>query len=470
MELDAEGLYIALIYIIADTPRSGLNLMIEAAQEDKSLRVIPASVILARIKVGKTIKYDHVRIEGDLDIDVLNLKPEIISRKHTIGSMIEIKSSVIDGTVDFKEGFFKCSVNFMSTRFTKPVRFNSVVFNGDVNFIESKFNGFANFDGSRFNSSAIFWGAQFSEWASFDDSDFKCGVQFNNSQFNKDFIFRKVVVGGPDVDFWSLSVPIPNRPCRDLSIIAEANFANSKFCEKALFKYTEFKDDVKFINSRFNELTSFNNCSFYKNLDLTGSNISTMILHNATFGEKSTILLKYSVFNRLEVPWKLIWSKLEIKQEGDDSKEDDKPKNDGSVYLALVKNYENLEWFDDADACYDQYMKKKGASIKLMEEPVKKLQHCCVSFWLYGFRVHPEYPLLAMLIIFTFSIPVYFFSGQASSPHEAFEISSRMLIGMPIRSSTDLTGLCNIWSIGERISGWILMSSFLVVLARKVLR
>jgi hypothetical protein len=151
--------------------------------------------------------------------------------------------------------------------------------------------------------------------------------------------------------------------------------------------------------------------------------------------------LKYSEFFRLEIPWKIIRDKLEY---------------DGSAYLALVKNYNNLEWHEDADACYYEYRIIKSRELK----GVRKIFDFFL-FYFYGYGIRPEYPLAAMAAIFAFSTLVYLLEGQASTTLDAAEISIKALT---IQISTDLVGLCKWCSIAERILGWLLMSSFLVVL------
>ena len=88
-------------------------------------------------------------------------------------------------------------------------------------------------------------------------------------------------------------------------------------------------------------------------------------------------------------------------------------------------------------------------------------------FYCYGYGIRLKYSLILMAVLFIFSVLVYSLDDQASTPIKAVELS---LLALTAQIPNGLTGLCRWWSIAERILGWLLMSSFLVVLAKKTLR
>ncbi len=131
------------------------------------------------------------------------------------------------------------------------------------------------------------------------------------------------------------------------------------FERTAFFAVTTFNDNAHFLGAKFNN-----------DLVLESARIYSMQLDNATFGKNSKISLKDADFTRLVVPWSTIKDRLEF---------------NGAAYLALVKNYKNLEWFDDADNCYYEYRQ-----ISLANEPWGWAKLADVITWLscgYGVRV-----------------------------------------------------------------------------------
>jgi hypothetical protein len=301
------------------------------------------------------------------------------------------------------------------------------------------------------NDSVSFNGSKIVEQASFSDTQFIKDANFIGTQFCKVASFGDAVFEGT-ANFYVSRFYGPAYFSGGVLFKKGADFSGSQFNRLAYF-WANFMGDASFVESEFNGRAFFALSSFNKRMILDNSRIRSMNL-SATFNEGSTISLKHSEFFRLEVPW------IDIKDKFGNNKDN----FDGSTYLALVKNYNNLEWFDDADACYDQYRIKKSMELK----GVKKLTDCLVSFYFYGYGVHPEYPLAIMAVIFIASALVYFLDGQVHSITNAAELSAVILTTTTQIDS--LTGICRCWSIGERILGWLLMSSFLVVLTKKTIR
>lgn len=386
------------------------------------MKEIPASEIFAKIEKGEPVEYDHVRITGDIDISRFNLP--LNDGKILIAPIIKIVSSIFDGTVNFSECYFQKYVDLSKTKFNGSAIFKGSIFSGGVNFILSQFGGSAHFYWTNFEGHVMFMEAQFSGLATFYNSTFKDDTLFIKSRFKEDATFE-------EAEFSKL-----------------ADFSGSKFEEKAIFENSKFKGDAKFVGSRFGRFTNIRSCLFSKGLNLEGSFISTIFLQDAVFEKDSTVLLKYSEFSRLEIPWNLIRDKLEY---------------DGSAYLALVKNYNNLEWYDDADECNYQYH-----TIRRKEHLQGKKWVIDLIPWLfYGYGVRFYYPLIWMLGVFIIFDIIYVLGGQAKFPG-VFGLSTIILT--TTTQVGNLTGPCWYVSIIERIAGWLLMSTFLVALAKKTLR
>lgn len=331
-------------------------------EKSGGLREIPAGEILAKIEKGEPIKYDHIRIIGDLDITKLNLASN--DGKFLIASIIEIVSSIFGGTVNFSRSNFQNSINLSKTCFIGSAIFYESIFSGGFTFVGAHFCSSAHFYRSYFGGNVGFMGAQFSGLATFYNSTFKEDVHFLKSRFEEDAIFEKS------------------------EFLNVAEFISSKFCEKAIFKGASFKEDAEFITTRFEGFTNFESCSFGKSLNLEGSNIYVIFLRDTIFEKGSAVFLKYAEFSRLEIPWDIIWNRLEY---------------DGSTYLALVKNYNSLEWFDDADECYYQYRTMRR------NEQLQGLKWVIdfIPYLFYGYGVRFYYPLAWMLGILIISAIIH---------------------------------------------------------------
>ncbi len=88
------------------------------------------------------------------------------------------------------------------------------------------------------------------------------------------------------------------------------------------------------------DLAYFANARFEEDLILEGARLYSMQLDNVTFNESSKINLNSTDFSKFVVHWSTLRGRMVY---------------NGAAYLALVKNYKSLEWFDEADECYYQY-------------------------------------------------------------------------------------------------------------------
>jgi len=285
------------------------------ARDGEGMRVVPAQEILDKIERGEPVEYDHVIVEGDLDLGRLELPKRHVNRtaneKYSglsenatlVSSIVRINASIINGNIslanaiisnsfNFRDSHFNGSVEFMGSIFidnaefdnaffSKNIEFWFSIFNCNAGFKGSDFNGGANFIYSVFDSSADFYGSTFNDSASFYGSVFNGHAQFAESFFNNYATFCESVFVG-HADFW-----------------------NSNFKEFADFSLSVFKKDAVFDGARFD-------C----HLDLTRTK-----------------------YERLYIRWNSI----------KDIKYDD------AAYLSLLENFKKLGYLEDYDACYYEY-------------------------------------------------------------------------------------------------------------------
>ncbi|OPY52075.1 MAG: hypothetical protein A4E49_02024 [Methanosaeta sp. PtaU1.Bin112] len=401
--------------------------MVDDSVNEAGLREIPASEILNKIQKGEIIEYDHVIVRGDLDIKKLNLTFE--NGKYLVNSKIKINNSQITGVFLFEHTIFDRTISFDSTQF-----------NGDVYFRGAQFNEEAHFNDANFSKNVYFSGSQFKGDANFFQSQLKGDAYLNGVTFCGDAIFRG-----------SLFKRIAD--FQESHFNKDAYFRGAQFEGRVYFREAQFKGDAKFTRSRIDNIADFN-AIFSNNLAFDGSRIYSMILSEAVFERNVTISLKSSDFVRLEVRWDPIRDKIIY---------------DDITYLFLVKNFNYLGQFDDADDCYYKYrtdkrkMHLKGIIPKLFDY---------IAWIAYGYGVRPSNPLILSFGLFIISV-VIFISGFGLQELPGSIMNAMYLSVLVLTSSpkTDpLTGLYNVWGMIERITGWLLMSCFLVVLAKRTLR
>ena len=252
------------------------------------------------------------------------------------------------------------------------------------------------------------------------------------------------------------------------------NFSDSQFCEDAGFSEAqfqgeanvsraEFMTEANFSRAKFSGDAEFGGSNFHKNLNLASAKTYTIHLSDAMFEHGSSVYLKDLDFNRIVVRWDTIKGNL--------------PYN-GSVYLALTKNFRNLEQFEDGDDCYYQYRKEKQAraSAKMPKLLDRMAWASC------GYGVRPSHTvMLAITIIILFTGIFWLgnavkFDSAAVMGHQtqcslkdAFYFSTMEFLG---RSPQNLVidGPYEYLTVVETLVGWLLMALFLVTLSKTMLR
>jgi len=317
----------------------------------------------------------------------------------------------------------------------KPVEYENVIIYGDLDLHDldlpvdknkrkivksiikieySVIKGNVFFDHSSFLGLVDFDGTVFSQAANFSDSHFQEDAGFSQAQFQ-----------------------------------GEANFSRSHFNTEANFSRTRFSD------------ADFGRAKFKRSFHLSNAKVYTLRLSDAIFEEGSSIHLKDLNYNRIVVRWNSIRNNL--------------PYN-GSVYLTLIKNFRNLEQFEDEDDCYYQYRKEKQA--RNTKPFAKLIDHLA---WLScGYGVRPSHTMflsLALIILFT----AIYWGGHALQPsasadpesiitlNDAFYFSSMWFLGRAPQNISIIEGF-EFLIVIETLAGWLLMALFLVTLSKVMLR
>ncbi len=293
--LDIRGLTLALLILVtvASAERNSIGL--------DGDRAINASQVLAQIEMGKPVNFSDVIIQGNLDLSQLNLPAAKV-----ISSPIKVENSLIYGAVNFSDAILDEQTSFKRTKFFGPTSFSHTHFNKDVDFSETQFNKTASFKQAHFNASADYERAQFYEFADFSGACFRGGtVNFEGSEF-KGLVY-----------FWET-----------LFDVESVNFGWCQFCGPVKLWRTQFSGSAIFQGSQFKDTVDLTRAQFDTDVDFIGAKFN-----------KELYLIDVK-FSKLQINWPSIKDKLVC---------------NGPTYLTLIKNFKELEQFEDSDSCYYQY-------------------------------------------------------------------------------------------------------------------
>lgn len=374
-------------------------------REGTNAKVINADEIITKIVAGESVNYNNIAIVGDL-----NLSDVYWSGKAE--GNIKIMNSTIEGELDFGGIRFENPVDFSSTIFVKPADFSGAKFEEGAYFQYARFNKYANFGNAQFNDDAYFqftwfyansyfqW-VRFYEGAEFQNAQFHSYALFENSQFNENANFKKGVFegnaffGGTQFECFTdfrksqfnkyayfRDAQFSNSAAfTDTQFIGNNDFIGARFSEVADFEKTQFSKDANFEKVQFDGTVNFRGTYFNEDVDLTEAQFGGNVDFNeALFNKNSKIKLYDAKFDRFYVDWDSIRDKIVY---------------DGTAYLSLIRNYRNLDRFDEANECYYDYRYES-----LGQGPLDYLE------WIfYGFGVKPFRPLgCSILIIVGFGL------------------------------------------------------------------
>ena len=253
------------------------------------------------------------------------------------GDSLEYDGAIVEGDLDLSGVGRLADVHFNDTVFEGSVNFEGVEFAGNAWFEKAKFSGGnADFSYVKFSGGdADFYFAEFSEgYADFTEAEFSGDAYFSETEFSGRCAF----------------------------------FPNAVFWGDVAFDYAEFSKQPSFINA------TFENVSFY----------GTKFGGNAYFDNaivRGSLNLTRTEYPRLFLPWKLI-DKEQLSCSNYDA------------YLAMVRNYANLGWYEDSNDCYFEYRNKCRAA-----EGILSAEGFLDSIeWIvYGYGVRPLRTLAWML-------------------------------------------------------------------------
>ncbi len=451
------------------------------------LQKVGAAQILTEIEANQAVAYDNVSVSGGLDLSKLTgpVRQSVTITNSTIQGPADFERATFGDLMDFQGTTFQGNASFAKARFQGDANFGGVRFAGNTDFRFARFDGSVSFSRARFDRIVSFANSQFDGNAVFEGSNFNSDAEFDLAQFSKPVTFMGAVFSG--------DASITNSQFSGTTIFMDSNFkgnadfAGTQFVRDAIFRSSHFYGDSSFGLASFGGFTEFANVTFEKtavfavtkfednahfldakfndDLVLESARIYNMQLDNATFGKNSKISLKDADFTRLVVPWSTIKDRLEF---------------NGAAYLALVKNYKNLEWSNDADDCYYQYRQISQAN-----EPLGWAKLEDVIAWLScGYGVRVSYTAFWCLFTVLFFGVVYWgtngmkgFERTGEIPGSTEDIQKQRVsfvdaMYFSVAQFKSAEGPVNYYPVGfsrqlamlEIILGWFLIMLFVVIL------
>jgi hypothetical protein len=456
-------------------------------------QAISAQDILVQIRSGEPLNYDNVTIAGQLDMGagVGQVRQSIRITNSRIQGPLRMEAVTFAEILDLRGCVFEDDVSFVKSVFQKDAKFSGAIFQKQADFAETYFQGPASFVSTLFQNDSSFSNAQFNGDSVFIDSGFASDVDFNYARFLSSGSFLNA--NFEDVSFF------------ETQFAGQATFRSAQFRGNATFAATRFESDVLFRAARFWKgstfgLSSFGGLADYGNVDfkktaffggvkfadlayfanarfdgdliLEGARLYSMQLDNAAFKENSKINLNSTDFSKFVVHWSTIRDRMVY---------------NGAAYLALVKNYKSLEWFDEADECYYQYRR-----IGQDQAPWGWDKLSDIISWLscgYGVRVsYTAFWCLFTILIFG----VIYWAGKGMNKFEiegvelpgyqrlkpskrvsftdALYFSIAMFTTSQAPVNTYPVGVYKHLAMAEGIMGWFFLGLFVVVLSAVLIR
>jgi len=273
-----------------------------------------------------------------------------------IKSKIKIINSIFCGTVIMANTIFVKSVDFKETIFIRSVDFRGDKFKGYAHFMSTQFGNNEDqdniqefhFEATKFQKDAYFTDAYFFGKSNFESAEFQKEAYFDFAQFYGSTRLVNVEFHG-EVRF------------DNAHFFEDANFAISNFQKYAYFS-TQFSKHLDLYHVRFHDVANFG---------------------AARFNENSKIKLNQAEFAKLYVDWAHFKDHLIYDLEGGEP-----------VYLALIENFRDLGWFEDADDCYYEYRKAK-----MIENgrPYWSKLYDYVALLSCGYGVRPNFTIVCIL-------------------------------------------------------------------------
>jgi len=412
-----------------DISKIGLKTVPIKLGSEIELKIVESEIVITHSVFENNIDFSNTQFKKNLTFYATSFSSETDFRDVNFSGYASFRFVSFDGPAHFDDASFGGDTYFSGANFSGGAIFNGVTFSSYARFNYASFGGggayfrrvgfddCAVFRGASFSGDTYFSGANFSRDAYFDDASFGSNVYFWDARFGRDAIFRDANFSG-DAHFEGVPPScIGARFGRDAifsdanfsgdahfndsSFGGDANFRSAKFSGDAYFKSghtwgigVSFGGDADFGDVNFSGDADFREADFSGDADFESASFDgSAIFNSAEFNKVSFYGRTFTKVDFNETDFKSMkveWASLE-----------DALIFNGPTYIKLIKNFREMEQFEDADDAYYQYRRQSQAN---KEWSFPKLED--IFIWLScGYGVRPwRAPAWGVLIIFIFGL------------------------------------------------------------------
>jgi len=231
---------------------------------EKILKELSANEILDMIQSGESVEYDHIMVNGNLNLRKLDLPTNITTP-------IRLNDSIFNGSVIFTDAILEGSIDLSGSNFYSNVVFKRTIFNGYADLRQAKFGKYANFNGATFGGSTDFQKTAFDKTTYFNNVLFGDSVNFGGATFSGEAEFKRAT-------FWYSD--FSRATFRD-----DADFSESTFNGEADFGRATFSKDADFDKANFREYANFGGGGIFFEGSTVDPRRTTLFNGDADFNE-----------------------------------------------------------------------------------------------------------------------------------------------------------------------------------------
>ena len=353
---------------------------------------------ITALKQGKEIRFRDVKITKNF-----KYRGEVKKNFYLINTEFareaNFRGATFSGKVNFMGATFSGSTDFWRATFPETTYFGDVTFSGRAYFGRATFSGWVGFGGATlFSRGAYFVGATFSEGAAFWFAKFSGDAYFGEAKFSENVFFGEAkfsgYVGFINAEFsgdarFSATKFSRGAGFQQAKFSGDATFENTKFSENAIFNAAKFSGGARFEEAKFSENADFRDVKFYSEAQFERTSfegktafIKTSFLRNTMFSkcefnshtDFSDCYYPNPDKGKMNFPGVTGISNVLINWKKDlDLKNDERDKDifkyrdglkghleyDEVFYLALIKNFQELGLWADADDVYFEYREQE---------------------------------------------------------------------------------------------------------------
>ena len=369
------------------TDENGIRYVIAVGTEEKP-ETIQAERIEDALSTGKEIRLKWVEIKESIVFEG-EIKPAAFFRSAIFSGYVSFGSATFS-RADFSNAAFSRAdfgsakfsrADFGSAKFSGKADFSNAAFSRNTDFSNATFSGDADFGSAKFSGDADFSDAKFSGYVSFRYATFSGEADFGSAKFNRADFLGATFSGKADFRYVTFS---GKADFGYATFSGKADFGYATFSGKADFGYAIFKERTNFSNCRFKDLSHFVGCLYPAN---------TKMMNFSSVTGFSQMQFEWEYNPQWDDEWKTVYGETINNSDRKIRGLRGHLEYDKTFYIALIKNYQDMGWLDEADDCYYTYRVEKRKQVNEYNEPLhswhKRVVEYIVLDFPFGYGVKP---------------------------------------------------------------------------------